>query len=352
MFHRSTGIGSVPHHSSADAVNLIKENLKHIPHWPQLPRKDEREGLVRQYLMPLINAGLIALKDNKTPYFCSNETDWDDRVLAYYEMLLKWEENPQSGKENPFAFPPESAEGFFRFLDENRDLSSADMVKGQISGPVTVGMQITDPKGSPAFYNDQLREILVKTLTCQAKWQVKSLGDTGRPVLLFIDDPSIYGYGTSGYVGLGRESIQNSLAEINTGIKEEGGHTGVHCCAGVDWSLLFELRLDLVNFDAYEFFSSVTVYTDALSDFLERGGGLAWGIIPTSHKIDAEDAASLYENLQEKIEALVSRGIDKNRLKQQLMITPSCGAATLTEEQTGKVYRLLQQLEQKVMNEL
>ncbi len=352
MFHRATGIGSLPHHSSHEAIKLIRENLVHIPHWPQLPRRDSQEGFVLQYLMPMINAGLIAFKENKNPFFCSNERDWDDRVLRYYEMLMESEEKGYNVENSPFAFPAESAEGFFRFLEERWDLSSIEIIKGQITGPVATGLQVTDPRGSPAFYNDELRELIVKTLTSQAKWQLNQLGRLGKPVMLFIDDPSIYGFGTSSYVGLGREPIQSSLAEVARGIKDGGGLTGVHCCAGVDWSLLFELPFDLVNFDAYEYFSSILVYIETLAAFLERGGGLAWGIIPTSDKIDGEDVSSLFENLFQKVDDLVSRGIKREKLEKQLVLTPSCGAATLSEERAGKVYKLLAQLEQKVSHEL
>ena len=350
MFHRATGIGSLPHSSADAAIKIIRENLIHIPHWPQLPQRTPAEGLIRQYLNPLMDEGLISLKPGliQTPFFNEGDHHWDERVLRYYEILIGIEEQQLSAEDCPFAFAAEAAEGFYRFLDENWDLPHTEAIKGQLSSPVTVGLQVTDRAGSSAFYNNQLRELLVKTLTYHARWQVKQLGRFGKPVLLFIDDPGVYGYGTSGYIGLGREDIQNSLREVIAGIKEDGGSVGVHCCAGADWSLMLELPFDLISFDAYNYFPSLLVYTEELSAFLDRGGGLAWGIVPTSECIDDEDAGSLHENLLEKIEILVSRGLDREKLQEQLLLTPSCGTGTLPEKQAEKVYRVLAQLVEKL----
>lgn len=353
MYHRATGIGSMPHLSANGAIKIIKKNLHHIPHWPQLPRRDPAEGLILQYLTPLMDAGLVSLKPGltRTPFFEEDNHRWDERVLRYYEMLVGIGEEQLLGEESPFAFARGAAEGFFRFLNEDWDLPRTGMVKGQLSSPVTVGLQVTDQGGSPAFYNDQLRELLVKTLTFHARWQVKQLSRFSRPVLLFIDDPGVYGYGTSGYVALGREDIQGSLREVINGIKGDGGVAGIHCCAGADWSLMLELPFDLISFDAYDYFPSLLVYAGELSAYLDRGGGLAWGIVPTSEKIDGEDADSLYTNLQNKIEILVSHGVDREKLQKQLLLTPSCGAGTLSEEQAERVYRVLAQLEKMVMDD-
>ncbi len=49
-----------------------------------------------------------------------------------------------------------------------------------------------------------------------------------------------------------------------------------------------------------------------------------------------------------KIEILVSRGLDREKLQEQLLLTPSCGTGTLPEKQAEKVYRVLAQLVEKL----
>ena len=192
-----------------------------------------------------------------------------------------------------------------------------------------------------------MREIINLVLARQAKWQVEKLKSLGFPVLLFIDDP-IYGYGSSTAVGLGREEIQDSLKAVIDPIHVSGGFTGIHCCAGADWSLLLELDLDVLSFDAFGYLPSLLGYSEQLNLFLNQGGVLAWGIVPTGEAAFQEDTSTLEKHLKNGMEALVKRGVDENRLNRQVMITPSCGTGTLSLELAERIYRLTVELQEKI----
>lgn len=347
LYGLATGIGSLPHGSPAEALQLIFTSFKEIPHWPQLPRRSADEGFVAQYLQPLLTRQIIALNQNGSPYFCAADPGWDERFVDFLEMLLA---DPLPGKEESgLAMTPEAAAGFYTFLEQGGSFSSATRcVKGQISGPVTAGFFVSDQDGRPSFYSDMLRELLAGTLAGQAAWQARCLAALGYPVLLFIDDPAIYSYGSSSAVGLGKREIQESLQEVIEGIHGQGALAGAHCCAGADWSLLLELPLEMVSFDAYSYFSSLLVYSDALIPFLSAGGVLAWGIVPTSEAVLQESADSLLERLGHNIETLVKKGVPEDRLKKQLIITPSCGAGTLSIELAERIYRLAAELSDRI----
>jgi hypothetical protein len=341
MFGLATGLGSLPHGSPKDAMELIFTYCRHIPHWPQLPRRSAAEGFVAQYLAPLIKQGIVAIKAGGSPYFNQDDARWEERCLSFYELLL----DDSASALEPFAFPPEAAAGFYAFTAGKEYIpDEAVCLKGQLSGPVTVGFQVTDARGTPSFYTPSLREILVKTLTAQARWQAARLKALSLPALLFIDDPGLYNYGSSNAVGLGRPEIQASLQEIIEAVRAEGCFTGVHCCAATDWSLLFELPLDLVSFDAYDYFPSLQVYAEDLECFLERGGALAWGIVPSSEKAWQEDSTSLQRLLEEKMAALAWQGVSEERLRSQYIITPACGTGTLDAGLAERIYRLTSQL--------
>jgi len=342
---KATAIGSMPYRSTTKALEIISRYLVHLPHWPQLPCRSPEEGFIKQYLNPMLEKELISINEGKV-FFRDDRDDWDELLAGYYEEVLKSQDH-QNGLET-FAFPGEAAEGFYEFLKQPPVCSESLMVKGQVSGPVSIGLSITDSRGNPSFYQDQLRDITVKTLSLNAKWQVQKLQQLGLPVLVFVDDPGIYSYGTSSYVGLSKEAIQEGLKEINDSIKEVGGFSGVHACAGVDWAIPLELNLDIINFDAYEYFTSMMVYPELLSSFLEKGGLLAWGLVPTSASIEYEEVSSLVSSLQEKMETLSSKGIDLSRLKEQMLVTPSCGSGTLSEKQSEKVYQLTREVEKEI----
>lgn len=45
----TTGIGSLPHKDAKSALDLIFEYCPQIPFWPQLPKRDIREGMLAQF---------------------------------------------------------------------------------------------------------------------------------------------------------------------------------------------------------------------------------------------------------------------------------------------------------------
>ena len=45
----ATGVGSLPHKEIGAALDLIFAYLPSIPFWPQLPKRDIREGMVAQF---------------------------------------------------------------------------------------------------------------------------------------------------------------------------------------------------------------------------------------------------------------------------------------------------------------
>lgn len=335
LFGQATGIGSLPHAAPAEALELVFTYCKHLPHWPQLPRRSPAEGFAAQYLAPLLQRGLVREKSAGSLSFTDGEPGWEERLLAFYELVLDEKNLPG------FAFPAESAAGFYAFMEAGARLPrEAIALKGQISGPVTVGFQVTGAGGKPSFYDQTLREILVQTLAWQARWQAAMLRSLGKPALVFIDDPGLYSYGSSTAIGLGKAEIQDAIREIAQNVRAAGGMTGVHCCAGPDWSLVLELPLDFVSFDAYEYFPSMQVCGKALDRFLAGGGALAWGIVPASEQALNEDVSSLRRALEEKMEALAAQGAGEAALRRRFMITPSCGTGSRSPEVAERVYRL------------
>lgn len=339
LYRRATGIGSLPHTDSAAALELVFDTFKEIPHWPQLPRRGAVEGLARQYLANLLRRKLISLRSNGTIYFCLEEPGWAKRCLDYYELLLSGDDETQNRE---FAFPEESAAGFYAFMERCSQgfPSEALCLKGQLAGPVTVGFMVTDPEGKPSFYDPSLREIIVKTLAAQARWQTKQLKSCGLPAVVFVDEPALYHYGASTAVGLGRREIEAAMAEIFTAVRSAGGVAGMHSCAGNDWSLVTELPLQIISFDAYDYFASLLVYSDELNPFFERGGVLAWGIVPSSEKAWSEEASSLESVLESQREALLRRGVGEKYLCNRYLITPSCGTGALSPDLAERVYYL------------
>ncbi|NLZ38111.1 MAG: hypothetical protein GX893_00700 [Firmicutes bacterium] len=342
----ATGIGSFPTLTAEPALNLIFNHIPELPHWPQLPAKGSKEGLVRQYLSPLLEFGLLAESPRRSPFFLTGAEEWLELLTDFYSKVL---ENHSEETIASFGLPQDVASGFYAFLHYLQEfgVGPACCLKGQLTGPLTIGIVVTDEEMQPAFYHHDLREIIVRSLAMQICWQARTLKQFGLPVILFLDEPGLYGYGQASFVGLSKHAIQHSLKALIDVAHSEDIMIGIHACAGVDWSLLFELPFDIINIDMYNYFTSLLPYVEECNNFLARGGYLAWGIVPTSVEVQKESVSSLLKRLDSDQERLATKGVDYQTLRKQLLITPSCGTGTLTLEQTTAVYRLLQELREQ-----
>jgi len=336
----ATGVGSVPQTSGEEALELIWKSVPFAPHWPQLPNLGAESSFVGQYLNVLIETGIIG--DFENPKFQMEATDWIDRMTMFYSLYLEAIEGNEQALER-FGFSPQGGEGFEVYYRNLESFGTRDalLLKGQLSGPLTVGMQITDNNRRSSYYDDTLRDMLLKALALHAEWQTKSLRKFGLPVLMTVDDPALYGFGASTHVTLKREQLIEELNTIFEGIIRQGGIPGAHVCAGMDWTLLFDSKVQVVNFDAYDYFQSMMALAGPLNEFLKRGGILSWGIVPTNPVAWEETAQSLIKRLENNIAELVKRGIDEGLLRQQSMVTPSCGTGTLQKELSEHIYKLL-----------
>ncbi|RQD76534.1 MAG: hypothetical protein D5R97_04310 [Candidatus Syntrophonatronum acetioxidans] len=349
-YRMATGVGSFPHKKVDEALDLIFTHLPLIPHWPQLPALSDSEGFVEQYLHPLVKIGAIKYKEQGSPYFDSENSSFLDILTKFYELYLKAKDNEKEAGEH-FVMSSKFASGFHSFTErlEKEGTGPALFLKGQISGPVTVGLRLTDGKRQPSFYRQELRDLLTNTLELQLDWQIKELKKFGLPVIIFIDDPGLCFFGQASYIGLSREEIQESLRTLVETIHGLDALAGVHVCSGIDWNILTELQVDIINVDAVKYFEPLLVYIDTFKEFYEKGGLMAWGVIPTDQRIEEENKETVLERLHNCLDTLSQKGIPRSQLEEQLMITPSCGTGTLTRELGEKIYAILGEIQSKYL---
>jgi methionine synthase II (cobalamin-independent) len=172
----------------------------------------------------------------------------------------------------------------------------------------------------------------------KARWQIRQfkVRSPKSEVIMFIDEPYLSAFG-SAFTQISREEVIKYLNEVIEGIHKENALSGVHCCGNTDWSVLMDTNIDIISFDAYSFFGGLTLYPEKLNKFFERGGVLAWGIVPSSDLINSETVESLTENFIEKNKQLVKKGIDEKAVKSRYIITPSCGVGSLSEKLAEKI---------------
>ena len=187
-------------------------------------------------------------------------------------------------------------------------------------------------------------------LALKARWQVQRLKQFDCPVLIFLDEPGLAGFGSSEFISISRDEIAQILAEVIAAVHVEGGLAGVHVCANTDWSLVLDSAADIVSFDAYAYFDRFILYADQIKAFLDTGKIIAWGMVPTLDPDELEKAtsASLVDQWQQKAAQVAQLGIDPDQLIAQSLVTPSCGAGSLTFDQAVKVLKLTRDISEQI----
>jgi hypothetical protein len=344
----ATGIGSLPFEDPEKALALILTELPEAPHWPQLPRRSSREHFIYQFLQPLVACGTVVLRGNRWVFDTQSDTSAECMTDFYATCLPAEEGDPEC--RHSFVPPQESAAGFHSFLSRMRSkgLDRARFLKGQIAGPLTVALELKDEVGRPAYYHGDLRDIIVRTLALNARCQAAALSGLGRTAIIFVDDPAISAYGSRLHLALNRETILEDLNFIFTAIRSEGAVTGIHSCEAMDWSLPMESQVQILSLDAYRFGASLIPYAAQLHDFIERGGVVAWGIVPTLDDPFRESGESLLRRLNGLWNHLFPKNQDRARVLRQSMITPACGTGLLTADQAECIYRLTAEVSHRV----
>jgi hypothetical protein len=344
----ATGIGSLPYLDPEEALELIFTDLPDIPHWPQLPQRGKQELFVHQFLQPLVDCGMLVEEDDHWGFNTSRD-NYAECLTDFYTTCLPAEENNGECLQT-FLPTPEAAAGFHAFLARAKTggLKRAKYVKGQIAGPLTVALELKDQQGRPAYYQGDLRDVIVRTLALNARSQAAVLSGFGSTPIIFIDDPAIRAFGSRLHLALNRETIIEDLNFIISAIQSEKALAGIHSCEAVDWSLLIESQVQILSLDAFRFGSSLIPYSAQLSQFLERGGVIAWGIVPTLDDPFHESVESLIERLNTLWDNIFSNGPSRELVLSNSMITPACGTGLLTQDWTRYIYRLTAALSQQL----
>jgi len=337
-------IGSLPLTNHDEAAEIILRYSPAIPLWPQLP-KCNREGMVRQFLSGF--PGLI--DEGKRFWIDTDSPDFTNEMTGFYEDFIQAETSTEFFASSRFSLGPDSAGGFRALIDiltaqEHKPVT----LKGQVTGPVTTGVGTRDSHGNSIFYDDNLRDMLVKHLAMKARWQVQELkvhSGLAKPII-FIDEPGMVSFGSSAFAGVSREMVTAAVGEVIETIQNAGGLAGVHICANGDWGPVLDSGADILSFDAYSYFANLSLFTTDLMAFLTRGGILAWGIIPTGdpQAVAEENSDSLFAKWQKQIQSLVDLKFPEERILEQTIIAPACGTGSLSRELAIKVLQMTKEV--------
>jgi methionine synthase II (cobalamin-independent) len=321
-----TAIGSMPHVNPGEACSQVMKYLPDIPAWPQLPRRSPEENMVIQFSEGFPG---VVIKGDKI--HIEPSANFESELEQIYIDC-------EQDNAHKYGISTEYAAGLHAFLSK---AAGSKIVKGQVTGPVTWGLAVTRQDGLGILYDDTLAETAAKFLRLKASWQENSLREISPNTIIFVDEPYLVSLG-SVFTPIPEEKVPVLLEEVLRGIK---GTKGLHCCGNTNWSVLLDTKIDILSFDAYNYASSLHTHFDRVKSFLERGGSIAWGIVPNDGEALAKESLpGLRDRLEEAMAPFTKDGIRFKQIIAQGLITPSCGLEGLSLEAANRALELTAKL--------
>ncbi|MDP6511130.1 MAG: methionine synthase [Dehalococcoidia bacterium] len=322
-----TAVGSLPLTDPQQALGLVKRFLPEFPVWPQLPRVSFGETMYAQFML-----GLPGLLVEGERMYVDTAREFDEAIR---QLLSDYEAEASEG----YAISKDNASGLHAFLEAPP--SAPLMVKGQLTGPVSTALTITDEERRPLIYNDIMSDAIAKLLRLKAAWQEQKLKAVAATTMVWLDEPYMSSFG-SGYLTLERDQVISLIDDVLDGLH---GVRGVHCCGNTDWSVLLATSIEVINYDTYNFAETLSLYPDEVKAFMGRGGVIAWGIVPNEEATLArETSSSLKDRLEEAMAPFTRKGIRFQDLVRRGLLTPSCGLSSLSPEATERALEVLSDL--------
>ncbi len=299
----STAMAVMPHTDIDRALDLALS--LDVPFWPQLPNFSYYEDMYVQAAEHF--PGIILDMDKRTLRFSM------DKFTQELERALDRFDDP-----GYFDVSETYSAVYQRFLA--LDLKDRPAIRGQLEGPISFGFNILDQDDRPILFDDTVRPFMLDFMAKRLNVQLARLKERNDHAFMFVDEPGLQ-FLFSAMAGYGDLKAKGDLDQFFTQVDRP---RGIHLCGNPDWDFLLKMDLDVLSLDIYTNAEIFASYAGAIGRFLDRGGVIVWGIVPTGFEaFNQEEIPSLVQRLESVWNILWSKGVDREQLIARSMISPA-----------------------------
>ena len=177
--------------------------------------------------------------------------------------------------------------------------------------------------------------------------QLTRLKKRNPNAFMFVDEPGLQ-FLFNAMAGYGDVAARSDMETFFSMIERP---RGVHLCGNPDWDFLLGQDLDILSLDVYSNGEVFASYAPAIRKFLDRGGVLVWGIVPTNFEpFEEENIVSLEKRLEEIWSVLGKNGIDLEFLLSRSMLSPAtcCLVNPDGEKTVEEAFKMIKQLSERL----
>ncbi len=299
----TTAMAVMPHTDVERALEMAL--TMDVPFWPQLPNYSYYEDMYVQAAEHF--PGIVLNVGQRTLRFSI------EKFTEEFEQVLEHFDDPAY-----FDVSRTYSAVYHRFL--SLDLANRPAIRGQLEGPVSFGFNILDQDERPIIFDDTVRPFMLEFMARRLNVQLERLKGLNPNAFMFVDEPGLQ-FLFSAMAGYGDIQAKGDLDQFFAAVDHP---RGIHLCGNPDWDFLLNLDLDILSLDVYTNAEIFASYAPSIRRFLERDKIIVWGIVPTGFETFAvEDIPSLTARLENVWQVLWSKGVDREQLVQNSMLSPA-----------------------------
>lgn len=328
----TTAMAVMPH---TDVDRALETALSlDVPFWPQLPNYSYYEDMYVQAAEHF--PGIVLDIEKRTLRFST------DKFISEFESVMEHFDDPSY-----FDISKTYSVVYHRFL--GLDLSKKPAIRGQLEGPVSFGFNILDQNEQPILFDDTVRPFMYEFMARRINVQLDRLKNIHPNAFMFVDEPGLQFIfsAMSGYDDIkAKADLDAFFAQINR-------PRGIHLCGNPDWDFLLNMDIDVLSMDVYSNADVFSSYSRSIKKFLDRGGKIIWGVVPTGFEnFERETVDTLIVHLERVWNALTKKGVDLGYLLDRSMLSPAtCCLVNPDKEKTvEKAFRLIKQMSEMLRN--
>jgi len=299
----TTAMAVMPHTDVAQALDAALS--LDLPFWPQLPNLSYYEDMYVQAAEHF--PGIVLDVAQRTLRF-----DMDRFLAEFEETLARMDEPGYLDVSEAYSTV------YHRFLQ--LPLADRPAIRGQLEGPVSFGFNVLDQDRRPLLFDDNVRPFLFEFMARRINVQLARLQTRNPNAFMFVDEPGLQFLfsALSGYSEIqARQDLEQFFSMVDR-------PRGIHLCGNPDWDFLLALDMDVVSMDMFTNAEVLAACAGTLKRFIERGGVVVWGLVPTGLEAFAgESPESLTGRLEALWGALIRKGLDRDLLLSRSLLSPA-----------------------------
>ncbi|MCB2168965.1 MAG: hypothetical protein KQI78_15015 [Deltaproteobacteria bacterium] len=299
----TTAMAVMPHRDVTRALEIALS--VDVPFWPQLPNTSYTEDMYVQAAEHF--PGIVLDMEKRTLRFSI------DKFAEELEEALLHFDDPTY-----FDVSETYSAVYHQFLA--LDLKDRPAIRGQLEGPISFGFNIIDQDDRPIIFDDTVRPFMLDFMARRLNVQLGRLKQRNANAFMFVDEPGLQ-FLFSAMAGYSDLKAKGDLDQFFSQVDRP---RGIHLCGNPDWDFLLNLDLDVLSLDVFTNAEIFASYASAIGRFLDRGGVIVWGIVPTGFESFAQaETPALIQRLENVWKVLWSKGIDREQMIARSMLSPA-----------------------------